>query len=190
MRQQEAWRGFSPDRDKRKQEAVRAQPEQGQGNMAWRGEALSGNEKIALDLNYYAWASHQGTLTLIGTWLLSDEKKQPCMVIIRRDEETNPYTVPCIIPLERAWIWDEKTGDAGQRTFAAFEFCERLRIEPTQRNLVKLMIAVNHRLEDLIKMPPFPRGAFVDDGEVIGEGVIINRDTGQAREFELRDTNV
>jgi len=146
--------------------------------------------KLALDLNQYAWRTHQGALTLIGTWLLSDEKKQPCMAIIRRGEEKSPYNIPCIIPLNRAWVWDEKAGDAAQRTFAAFEILTRLRIEPTGRNLIKLMMAVNHRLEDLIKMPPFPHGEFVPVEEVIGEGMIINHDSGMAHEFELRDINV
>jgi len=142
--------------------------------------------KVALDLNCYAWRSYQGALTLIGTWLLSDERKQPCMVIIRRGEERHAHTVPCVIPLSRAWVWDEKAGDAAQRTFAAFEICERLRLEPTQKNIVKLMLAVNHRLEDLIKMPPFPQAASDESGEVIGEGAIINNDSGKSREFEVR----
>jgi len=119
---------------------------------------------IALDLNRYVWRANSGGLTLIGTWLLSDEKKQPCMVIIRRDDEMGDHIAPCVIPLSRAWVWDDKAGDAGARTFTAFEMLERLRIEPTQRNIIKLMLAINSRIEDLIKMPPLPQSAF--DGAV------------------------
>jgi len=145
--------------------------------------------KLAIDLNRYTFACHRGDLTLIGTWLLSDAKKQPCMAIIRRDEAMSPHSVPCIIPLSRAWVWDDKAGDAAQRTFAAFEMCQRLRIEPTKRNIVRLMLAVNDTLEDLIKMPPYPSCFFDRDGDVIGEGTIINRSTGKTHEFELRDSN-
>jgi len=145
--------------------------------------------KLAIDLDRYAWRVHRGELTLIGTWLLSDEKKPPCMVIIRRNGEFSPHRVPCVIPLERAWIWDRQAGDSAQRTFAAFEICERLSLKPTGENIVKLMLSINHVLEDLIKMPPYPHHAFdnMGKGEIIGVGAITNHDGGQVREFEIKN---
>jgi len=144
-------------------------------------------EKPAIDLNYYDWKVSRGQLTLFGTWLLTDKRKQPCLVIIRNGEERSAYTVPCIIPIDRAWIWDVRLGDATSRTYAAFEFCQALRLETTRKNLASLMSLIDEHLEDFLGIPPYSPPI---QPKVIGEVAITDVETGQVLQTEVRDGDV
>ncbi|MBJ6722426.1 hypothetical protein I2750_19690 [Bacillus sp. PR5] len=136
-----------------------------------------------LDLSTRAFYYVRGDITLIGTWLRVDGQFRPCMVLIRTGEEKNEYTVPCLIPLERAWIWNEMFGDPRQAARTVAGFIDALRLTPGRFNAVRLLSLIHDHLGDLVTMPPLPPL----EQSVVAEFLVTDNTTGKTREVEVKD---
>ena len=136
-----------------------------------------------LDLRARAFYYVRGEITLIGTWLRIEGLFRPCMVLIRTGEETNPHTVPCLIPLERAWIWNETFGDPRQAAHTVAGFLDALRLTPGKVNAIRLLSLIHDHLGDLVNIPPLPPL----EQRVVAEIIVTNNTTGQTREVEVKD---
>lgn len=138
-----------------------------------------------LDLSHRAWTKKaRHGLLLIGTWLtLPDGRHRPCMVIVRAGEEFSDRTVPCIVTVDRAWIWSEEIGDPALAARIAFQFAQVLRLnEHDPKTMIFLAMLINDHLDDLLHIkpyqPPAPR-------KVVAEITITDRQTGRTREAEV-----
>lgn len=109
----------------------------------------------ALDLSRQHFAYVKGDLTLIGTWVRTEEDWRPCMVLIRTGEEFSDHTIPCVVTLDKAWIWSEQVGDivAAARTTAGF--LDALRMQPSKANIIRIRSLIHDHLGDLLTMPPY-----------------------------------
>lgn len=136
-----------------------------------------------IDLGRRAWTRHRGPLTLIGTWLRIDERWRPCMAIIRAGDEFSDDVFPCIVTMDKAWIWSREVGDeilAGQ-TLAGF--LDPLRLTPDDRTIIWLYNLINDHLQDLLTIPPY----LPEQGDVTATISITDHRSGTTREVEIRD---
>lgn len=138
--------------------------------------------KHVLDLTNRAWVRHVPMgLTLIGTWMRdADDRWRPALVIVRRGEEGSDHTIPCIVSVDRAWIWEPRVGDAAQAARTCLEFARALRLGEDPRTLVRLHLIINDHLGDLLHIKP----RRPQEQEVVGE-VTIRDSTGRMVEREM-----
>lgn len=140
----------------------------------------------AIDLNRRDFEHRRGPIRMIGTWLLQGTRWEPCMVLLRDGEERSEQTVPCIIPLSRAWIWDVGgVGDPRQAARTATEFIDALRLTHSEATHRWLFGFIHDFIEDLLVMPPLPPADA--PRTALAEVTITRRDTGKTQEVLLRD---
>lgn len=139
-----------------------------------------------LDLTKRAWTRTKGPITLIGTWIRNgDDRWRPCMVLIRTGDEGSDHLWPCVITMDKAWVWDTRIGDHQQAAETLSGFLDPLRLPPNTSAINGLFNLIHDHLGDLLTIPPYP--AEFQQGEVVAEAVITNHTTGKTREVELRD---
>lgn len=129
-------------------------------------------------------ATHsRGDLMVWMTW--NRVTGEPCIVITPKRAVISAETcVPCIVPLNRAWVWDERIGDVAEAELSAALFCANLGFNPYNvRNVTKLLGIVRDFLQDLLTMPPLPSG----DREIVAEAVITDNATGKQSFKEISD---
>lgn len=145
-----------------------------------------------LDLSHYAWKRDLNGLTLIGTWIYRERRHRPCMVLIRSGEEMSDHTMPCVVTVDKAWIWSEEIGDAAQAAQTAFAFASALRLDDTPETIYRLAALINDHLSDLLTIPPYssPNSTLPSGAHVIGHMSITDRQTGTTRDMELTDPDV
>lgn len=135
----------------------------------------------AIDLARRAWTFRRRGLTAIGTWINTGQRWRPCLVIIRTGEELGEHTVPCVVTIDRAWIWSEDIGDIVAAAHMTAQFLHALRLEPSSRNINRIRSLVHDLLGDLLTIPPRPP----TDKEVVAEIIVTDRASGRTREVEL-----
>ncbi len=136
---------------------------------------------VALDLTRRHFHRTLGDLTLIGSWVLNeDERWRPCLAIIRTGDERCEHTVPCVVTLDKAWIWSQEVGDMLQCADTVAGFLHCLRMNPTKRNIIRIASMVEDHLDDLLNIPPWEP----IEREVLAE-ITITDEYGKQREVEL-----
>lgn len=137
-----------------------------------------------LDLTKRHWTRTLHGLTLIGTWLYQGEhmRWRPCMVIMRAGDETSDHFVPCVVPLDTAWVFSEAIGDPRVAARTIHEFLGMLRLTQDKRNNIQLFTLIHDHLDDLAGIPPYPYG----EGALLGE-LTMTDSNGRVIERELRD---
>ena len=139
-----------------------------------------------LDLSKVHWQHRHGDLTVYGTWIKLAGRWRPCMVLIRTGEERSPHTVPCIITVDKAWIWSEEVGDPAAAVTMAVEFSELLRLSHTRVNDVfRVASIIRDHLDDMLKIPPRP----VEEEKPFAELTMTNRNTGKSRDILLTESS-
>lgn len=138
-----------------------------------------------LDLTNRAWTRDVcGGLTLIGTWILSEGRQRPCMVIMRTGEELNDHTVPCVVRMDQGWIWSEHVGDPRRAARLAFQFAQALRMNVhDSKNIIMLGTLIQDHLDDLYHIPPYTPAR---DPVAVGE-VSMTDSRGRTVEKEIVD---
>lgn len=141
----------------------------------------------ALDLGRRAWSRVRGQLTLIGTWFRNgDDAWRPCIVIVRTGEEFSTIT-PCVVPLDLAYVWDDRSdkGDPRLAAATALNFAKALRLDGAQhmRNAQMIAQEIIDHVDELVAMPPAPPLP----GPAIGEATITVHETGERFEAEIRE---
>lgn len=137
-----------------------------------------------LDLNKRVWTFRRSGVTAIGTWVRVGDRFRPCMVLIPADREYDDRLMPCVVTMDRAWIWSEEIGDPAQAAATAFQFAHALGFNaydgPTVRRIA--MFIADH-LDDLLKIPPYQDS----DAEVVAEVTMTNPVTGKVTEAVLKE---
>lgn len=136
-----------------------------------------------LDLRARAFMYERGDITLIGSWLRMGGNIRPCLVLIRSGEEYSDHTVPCVVTLDKAWIWDEDEGDPKEAARTAANFVEKLRLTHSLQSCIRIASLVHDHLDDLIQMPPFPPM----DRETVAFIEQVNNKTGKTKHIEVKD---
>lgn len=149
---------------------------------------------VALDLRYVSWRKTTGKNHAYGTWLLSGDAPEPCMVLLRGDVRPDSgKAVPCVIRLSDAWRWTDEVGDHVRCAIQVIDWlaCGFLVGNPHDNNDIYAVITlVQSRLNDLLTMPPLPpvlRDA--QRGNVIAEVSLKDSSTGRTVEKEIRDVH-
>lgn len=124
----------------------------------------------ALDLTRRHFTRHKGDITLIGTWVRTEDDWRPCLVLIRTGEELHDHTIPCVITVDKAWIWSEEVGDIVAAAHMTAGFLDALRITPATRNIIRLRSLVHDHLGDLLTIPPYQPVDQVVVAEVTATG--------------------
>lgn len=139
--------------------------------------------KPAYDLTVSHATHRRGDLQVWLTW--NRNTSEPCLVVTPRDPHlSNANVIPCIVPLNRAWVWDERVGDQAEAEFAAALFSMNLGFNPyNPRNVHKLLGIVRDYLGDLLTMPPLPTG----DRQTVAEAIITDNATGAQTFKEVSD---
>ena len=144
--------------------------------------------KTVLDLSRRAWVRALRDFTIIGTWILADDRWRPCMVIMRTGDESSDHCIPCIVSVDSAWIWAPEIGDPRRAARTAVQFAEALRLPTDQSTLIRLALLIEDHLDDLMHIPPYSPDAANQAilPEVIAE-VTIRGSDGSERAVELTD---
>lgn len=138
-----------------------------------------------LDLNKSVWTKTRGGITAIGTWVRVEGDFRPCMVLIRAGSEYDDRLIPCVILQDRAWVYDEATGDPAEAARTLALFAPYLGLALTDaRSCMRLMLFINDMLGDLLHIPPYQHDR---DAPVVSEITLINHTTGKSLESEMRD---
>lgn len=129
-----------------------------------------------LDLSFILWQRPFGDITVLGTWTLHNDR--PCLVLVptyARPDHTR--ITPCVVPIEKAFQWDEATGEPEYAVQKCAEYADALgfsRVDPGL--LIRIHNIINDCLGDLLKMPPFPR---LTEGEIAADMVARDPETGR-----------
>ncbi|EHK57644.1 hypothetical protein [Allomesorhizobium alhagi] len=134
-----------------------------------------------LDLTKRAWVRTRGELTAIGTWICIDEQMRPCMAIVRTGEELGDYTFPCVVTMDKAWIYSEEIGDMAKAAHQVASFLDPLRLGTGTRAIFRLLGLIRDCLGDLLSIPPYVAPAQT----AIAELTVTERETGKVREVEI-----
>jgi hypothetical protein len=125
----------------------------------------------------------RGSITVWLTW--NRLTGRPVMVLTPTDMRGGHERItPCVIPIDRAWLWDEDRGDLAHANITAAIFCANLGFSPENiRNIFKVQGYIRDYLEDLIRMPPMPP----DHAQIVGEALIFDNETGRETYKEIAD---
>ena len=138
----------------------------------------------ALDLNRRVWTFRRDGITAIGTWLRVEGRFRPCMVLIPADREYDDRLTPCVVTMDRAWIWSEEVGDPAEAARTAFQFARCLGLaENNPRTIIRLAMFINDHLGDLLSIPPYQN----PDAEIVAEVTMVEADTGRTVETVLKE---
>ncbi|RBO54662.1 hypothetical protein DSD19_04610 [Rhodovulum sp. BSW8] len=134
-----------------------------------------------IDIERRAWEAEHGDLTVFGTWLLTNGRPSMVLLPTRRQTRANA-AIPCLVPLDIAWMWDEHTGDPAHCARTSMQFTAALGFnECDPRSVIFVTSCIREHLGDLLRQPPAPQS----DREVVADAIAVDIDTGKAREAEI-----
>lgn len=138
----------------------------------------------SLDLTRRQFHRTRGNLSYIGSWIRDHEEERyaPVLVILRSGEEMRPGTVPCIIPMDIAWMWDPGIGDMFTVARTVGEFMAMLRMDCDDRAIIRFVNDVHDMLPDLLAMPRTPPGV---EPEIIADMLATDID-GREHHIEVK----
>lgn len=106
------------------------------------------------------------------------------MVLIRAGREKDDRLIPCVITMDRAWIWSEEIGDPSQSAPLAYQFANILGLAVgNPRTVIRLAMFINDMLGDLLNIPPYQPVST----RTVAEAVIIDHSAGRTVETEIRE---
>ncbi|WP_333826865.1 hypothetical protein [Pararhodobacter sp.] len=141
----------------------------------------------ALDLTQCHRTFTRGDVTVWLTWLRRGGQWEACMVLTpkRLMAISHERVTPCVIPMSRAWVWAEETGDFGDCLINAGVFCANLGFNPfNPKNPLKVIGIVRDHLGDLLTIPPRPADHRLS---VTAEMIVTDNATGKVKEMEVSD---
>lgn len=139
--------------------------------------------KPAIDLSRTAWERTFGDLTVIGTWIMTTGR--PVMVIIPTFvKRSHERIIPCLVPMDMAYLWDEHMGDPAHCAQTTFAFANALGMSPYEpRNLIRITSLIREHLGDLLTIAPLPESEL----EVVADAIMTDPNTGKVTEAEIVD---
>lgn len=137
---------------------------------------------LALDLTKTHFKFRRGDLFAVGTWVRADEEGwQSCLALYPAADEGRPDLVPCLVTSNQAWVWSEDIGDPRLAARTAAMFCEAMRYEINQHNMIFIASMIHDLLGDLLTIPPYP------EREAVADVLVTNPETGASAEYTLVD---
>jgi hypothetical protein len=137
-----------------------------------------------LDLSHRIWTFRRLGVTAIGTWIRVEGRFRPCMVLIPADREYDDRLTPCVVTMDRAWIWSEEVGDPPQAAATAMQFARCLGFNENDRRFVmRLAMFIADHLGDLLSIPPYSNSNV----ETVAEVTMTDASTGRIIETELKE---
>lgn len=138
----------------------------------------------ALDLSRRVWTFRRDGITAIGTWIRVEGRFRPCMVLIPSGREYDDRLTPCVVTMDRAWIWSEEVGDPAEAARTAHLFARCLGLnENNRRTVLRLAMFIADHLGDLLSIPPYQN----NDVETVAEVTMTDTITGRIIETELKE---
>lgn len=140
----------------------------------------------ALDLTVYHKVIPRGDVLVYCTWLRRGGTWEACLVLIPRSAVLSvERVIPCIVPLSRAHVWAEETGDLLECMINAGYFCANLGFNPANpKNPLKVIGIIRDCLHDLLTIPP----RFEDAPKIVtAEMEVTDNATGKVKEIEVSD---
>ena len=137
-----------------------------------------------IDLERHLWKRTKGDITVYGTWSLHSGR--PVMVLVPTfvPRHSVERAVPCLIPLDAAFLWDEHTGDPSHCAQMTFQFAQVLPISPfNPSDMIRLTSIIREHLGDLLTMAPLPES----EREVVADAILTDPNTGKTKETEIVD---
>lgn len=142
-----------------------------------------GERKPAYDLNVVHDRFERGGVTLWVTW--NRNTGEPCLILTpSMSQLSHQRAIPCVVPLSRAWAWDERIGDTHSVMITAGIFCTNLGLNPFEaRNVNAVLSLIRNHLHDLLTCPPLP----AEDREIAADAIITDNATGKVTHKEIKD---
>ena len=138
---------------------------------------------VYLDLSRIAWAKRHGEIMAYGTWLKTDERGwRPVLVLVRAGDEMSDHCVPCIVTMDRIWLFDEAIGSEIVAADTIAGFIDPLRLTLSKATAFKLLSIIRDHIGDVLQIPPRP---FFADPTVVAEAIILDNETGRTVEKEI-----
>jgi len=138
-----------------------------------------------IDLSLRHFTQTHGDIFVIGSWVELEGRHRPCLILIRTGDEGGEHCIPCVLSLDKAWIWSEDVGDPQAAARMAWRFMQALRMnEHDQRNFFRIHTIINDHLGDLLTIPPY---AALRGSEVVAELTVTDNRTGKTKEVEIRE---
>jgi hypothetical protein len=131
-----------------------------------------------LDLNR-EWRSFTlGDVKIILTWWYSpsEERTRPCMVLIPAFAPFHKLN-PCVVTLDKCWVWSEEIGDPEQAALMAVQFGVRLGMPDQVSTAIRIRSLIVDHLQDLISMPPMPEE--LRQADILGEATVTETGTNR-----------
>lgn len=139
----------------------------------------------ALDLTHRHFTRELGDLTVIGTWLNSEDgESEPCIVLMPRYRQTLAITAggvqqrakPCCIALSSAYLYDSPQ----YLLRRAMEYSKAMGFEDSMSRTHKIAEIIYESLDDLCKMPERP-----SLGSYVAADATITDESGRKRSVEI-----
>lgn len=142
---------------------------------------------LALDLSNRHFAHTRGPVLVVGTWLRVPPPGDwtPCLAIIRKADEKGEFCQPCVITMDKAWIFEERTGDPHRAAQILHSFVGPLRLTDEPKTMFHLAGIVHDLLGDFLTIPP-----HANDNQPkteLGDLTITDHRTGRTMETVLTD---
>lgn len=134
-----------------------------------------------IDLSRRHFTRAYGDITVIGTWSLANSRPVLALIpTVRRPDHNR--VMPCLVPIDMAWMWDEHTGDPAHCAEASVMFANALGKNPySPRELIRIASTIREHLGDLLMMPAMP----TSEDRVIADIIKTDHDTGKTDEAEI-----
>lgn len=136
----------------------------------------------ALDLTRTAFSRPCGDIIVHGTWYRRGASgSRPCLALVRANVRSEEI-IPCVVPLDDAWVFDETLGEPRRAAVVAYEFARRLGLNVANpREVYRVASLIHDHLGDLLAMPPEPARALIG----IGTAKLSERESGRVLEHEV-----
>ena len=134
----------------------------------------------ALDLTKTQWQRSFGDVTALGSWFGKDAT--PCIVLVASRSLGTERAIPCVVMLNNAWMWDEEIGIPSYAVKNSITFADALGLNAADpRSVIRVTSIIHECLQDLLTMPPRPKG----DQVVVADAIITDQSTGKERHSEV-----
>lgn len=143
-------------------------------------------DQEVIDLSLVAWERRYGDLTVLGTWVLGTGR--PCLALVatskwQRWPRSREGLIPCLVPVDHAWRWDDHIGDPTHIARVTFDFAAGMGFDPMDPvRCMRIAMAISDSLGDLLSMGPMPSS----EKRTVADILMIDQDTGKTREAEVR----
>lgn len=134
-----------------------------------------------LDLNQVEWSHTYGDLTLFGTWV--GDQQTPALVLVpTHNLGGDSRIIPCVVPLDSAWLWAEETGDPRHVAWATWTFANNLGLEASNAfTCMRIASAIRGNLGRLLAIRP------KSTERVVVADAVITDESGRQRHAEIAD---